>query len=222
MDSSIKTLEERIDELLFSYRTCSKCSLCKNRNTLLYGKGRTSTHVVAVLDRVGPRAASTGNILTGGEGRFLTTLFKRAGMDPSAIWITPVVSCPTGTTLPQQNRRVEMLPAPKKSEVEACSPRLHEEIHNIEPCMIFAFGSASVSSLVPNAKFQELQGRVTEAFITGDLVEYPVPMMALPSMNQLYRNPAQKPGSIWNKTLESIKAGLAVAHKLNGLRRNDG
>ena len=88
--------------------------------------------------------------------------------------------------------------------------------------MIFAFGSASVSSLVPNAKFQELQGRVTEAFITGDLVEYPVPMMALPSMNQLYRNPAQKPGSIWNKTLESIKAGLAVAHKLNGLRRNDG
>ena len=138
-----------IRDRLFSYRTCSKCSLCKNRKTLLYGKGRTSTHVVAVLDRVGPRAASTGNILTGGEGRFLTTLFKRAGMDPSAIWITPVVSCPTGTTLPQQNRRVEMLPAPKKSEVEACSPRLHEEIHNIEPCMIFAFGSASVSSLVP-------------------------------------------------------------------------
>lgn len=219
MDSDIKILEERIDELLFSYRSCTKCSLCKNRKTLLYGRGSVNTHIVAVIDRVGPRAASTGNIFTGGEGRFLTTLFKRAGMSPSAIWITPVVSCPTGTNQPQQNRRVEMLPAPKKSEVEACRPRLHEELHLIEPCMVFAFGSASVNSLVPNAKFQELQGRVSEAFIQGDLVEYPVPLMALPSMNQLYRNPAQNVGSIWNKTLENIKAGLAVAHQLTDLRR---
>lgn len=222
MDSNTKTLEERIDELLFSYRTCTKCSLCKNRKTMLRGKGKVRTHIVAIIDRVGPRAAATGNISTGGEGRFLTTLFKRAGMDPNSIWITPVVSCPTGTLRPQQNRRVEMLPAPKKSELEACSSRLHMEIHNIEPCMLFAFGAASVSALVPNGKMQELQGRVTEAFIKGDLVEYPVPMMALPSMNQLYRNPAQKPGGIWNKTFESIKAGLAVAHKLEDLRRKNG
>ena len=219
MDSNTKTLEERIDDTLFEYRSCTKCGLCRNRKTLLYGKGRVHTHVVAVIDRVGPRAAASGNILMGGEGRFLTTLFKRAGMDPAAVWITPVVSCPTGSAAPQKNRPVEMLPAPKKSEIEACSPRLHKEIHLIEPCMVFAFGSASASSLVPNAKFQELQGRVSEALITGDLVEYPVPMMALPSMNQLYRNPSQKPGGMWNKTLDSIKTGLAVAHKLMDIRR---
>lgn len=219
MDSDIKTLNEQIDETLFSYRTCTKCALCKNRKTLLYGRGKVETHIVAVIDRVGPRAASSGNIFTGGEGRFLTTLFKRAGMDPKSIWITPVVSCPTGVVAPQQKRRVEMLPAPKKSEVEACSPRLHRELHLIEPCMIFAFGAASVSALVPNAKFKELQGRVTEAVVRGDLVEYPVPMMALPSMNQLYRNPAQNVGSIWNKTLDNLKAGLSVAHTLTDLRR---
>ena len=220
MDSNTATLEERIDELLFEYRSCTACGLHRNRKALLYGKGNPNTYVVAVIDRVGPRAAATGNILTGGEGRFLTTLFKRAGMDPSAVWMTPVVSCPTGTLRPQ-NRRVEMLPGPKKPEIEACSSRLHQEIHLIEPCLILAFGSASVNAVVPNAKVKELQGRVTEAFIQGDLVQYPVPMMALPSINQLYRNPGQNVGGIWNKTLEHLKTGLNVAQRLNSLRRKD-
>lgn len=219
MDLDTVTSEEKIENLLFEQRSCTSCGLHRNRKVLLCGKGSPSTHLVAVIDRVGPRAAVTGDILSSGEGRFLNTLFKRAGMSPAAIWVTPVVSCPTGGLRPQP-RRIEMLPAPKKSEVEACNTRLHQEIHLIEPCLIFAFGSASVNALVPNVKVQEVQGRVVEAFIQGDLIKYPVPTMALPSVNQLYRNPSQKVGGIWNKTLDNIRVGLDIAHRIKSLRRN--
>ena len=221
MDSNTKPLGTRIDELLFKQRTCTSCSLHINRKTLLVGNGSVVTDVVAVVDRVSPRAAVTGNLYSGGEGKFLSTLFLRAGMSPTALWVTPVVSCPTGSLVPTKGR-IDMLPAPKKIETSACSPRLHQEIHLIEPSIIFAFGTTSVTALSPKAKFTEVRGRVSEATIQGDLVHYPVPMMALPSINQLYRNPTQAVGGVWHKTLENIQEGLDIALTLSELRRNHG
>ena len=221
MDSSTKKSASEIDELLFKQRSCTSCPLHVHRKTLIAGVGSTAADIVAVVDRVSPTGATVGNIYSGGEGRYLEALFKRSGIDPKYIWVTPVVSCPTGT-LRSTRGRVEMLPAPKKSEVQECSSRLHKEIHLIEPALIFAFGSASVSALAPKAKYTEVSGRVSEASIQGDLVTYPVPMMALPSINQLYRNPAQKVGGIWNKTVDYIREGLDVAFTLSQLRRKHG
>tara|TARA_B100000131_G_scaffold166520_2_gene161005 strand:+ start:5588 stop:6148 length:561 start_codon:yes stop_codon:yes gene_type:complete len=176
---------------------------------MIRGKGRVDTKIVAVIDRVGPSGAATGDILSGGEGKVLVTLLKRAGISPSAVWTTPVVSCPTGSLIPRARGRIEMLPAPKLSEAKACRERLHGELSRIEPYIVFAFGSSAVKALYPKQSI--VNGRVVEGFIQGELVEYAVPIMPLPSINQLYRNTSQNSGGMWNKTLESLREGLKVA-----------
>lgn len=180
---------------------------------MIHGQGRVDTKVVALVDRVGPRAATTGDIFNGGEGKFLSGIFKRAGIYPAALWVTSVVACPTASLAPRERGRIEMLPAPKLSEIKACQPRLHTELHLIEPYIIFAFGTSSAKALCPKQAI--LHGRVIEAFVQGDLIEYAVPMMPLPSINQLYRNTTQNVGGMWNKTLEHIREGLEVARILS-------
>jgi len=209
-------LEEKIDAVLFEYRGCSACPLHKNRKVMISGRGKIHTKIVAVVDRVSPRAAVTGNPLDGGEGKFLSSLFKRSGIDPSYVWVTPVVSCPSASLSPRTRGRIEMLPAPKTGEISACQERLHAEINIIEPHVILAFGSAAMKGVTTRpTSLSDARGRVTEAFIQGNLVEYPVPMMVLPSINQLFRNPSQNVGGMWNKTIGNIRDALDVAKQFN-------
>jgi uracil-DNA glycosylase family 4 len=221
MDSDTRVLEEKIDELLFDHRDCTLCPLHKHRKVLIRGQGKLHTKIVAVVDRVSPRAAVTGNPLDGGEGKFLASVLKKAGIDPSYVWVTPVVSCPSSSLAPRPRGRIDMLSAPKPGELAACRSRLHAEINIIEPHIILAFGSAAMKGVTLRpTSVVEARGRVTEAYIQGNLVEYAVPMMVLPSVNQLYRDPSQNVGGMWNKTIGNIKDALDVASKFNVLKED--
>jgi uracil-DNA glycosylase family 4 len=214
MDSRSKiSVTKKVEEISFNYRSCTNCDLHKYRKVTIRGQGRVDTGIVAVIDRVSPGGATSGDLFYGGEGKALSSILKRAGILPSAVWVTPVVACPTGSLAPRERGRIEMLPAPKLSEAKACQPRLYGELHSIQPYIILAFGPASIKALYPKQSI--VVGRVVEAFIQGDLVEYAVPMMPLPSINQLYRNTTQNVGGMWNKTLEHIREGLEVARILS-------
>ena len=211
-----KSLIDDLEDLFFTWKNCSLCSLHRNRKTPIRGSGLANAKVVVVMDRFGEEAIGSGLAVAGREGLFVQRLFEEAGADPRVLWYTSTVACPTG---PYRSDTRGLQPAAKPGEVSACKPRLHKEIHIIKPVFLFSFGSSSLKSLCAKAqKESEVVGKVIEANIKGNLVEYVVPLMPLPSLGTLYK--AQKERTMWNKTTELIQSGLATAQEINNLRRD--
>jgi len=213
MDYHSKPSKDDLKSYLHKFNNCEECRLHKNRKHLITGKGSIDASVVILLDRVSFAAACSGDIMSGGEGKVLQQVLRFVAEDYPIIrtkylWVTSVVACPTQRL---GGRAVEMLPAPTAKEQVACSPRLSGEIHKIQPEIILCCGSAAHKALRIDGSYDESLGRVVEATIHGDTREYRVPAMVTYSMNQLYRNPAQNVGGMWNKTVGHAKQAVKIS-----------
>jgi uracil-DNA glycosylase family 4 len=223
MDYHSKPSKDDLKSFLRTFRDCEDCSLHKNRKTLILGRGSVKASIIILLDKVSPRAASSGNILDGGEGKTLQQVLRFVAEDypvirSNLLWITPVVICPTKKIGKTQ---LEFLPSPSSKQATACSGRLFGEIHTIQPSIIIACGTAAYKAVTPASATPHGTnlGRVVEAYIEGDMGVYPVPMMVTNSMNKLYRDPSQNVRGIWNKTIGHFKQAVDISETLMKKRR---
>jgi len=221
MDYRSKLSKDEIKSFLHTYNTCEECKLHKFRKTLITGKGCATAQAVILLDRVSVQAAQTGDIMAGGEGKVLQHVLRFVSeyypvIKSKFFWVTPVVICPTQSL---GRSKAEMLPAPATKEQSACSSRLFGEIHRIQPEIIIACGSAAFKALKPEqGSYEGSLGRVIEGHIDGDSGSYPIPTMITYSMNQLFRDPTQNVGGMWNKTISHFKLAVEIAQTLTDLR----
>lgn len=205
-----------------TFRNCEECRLHENRKTPVLGRGSINASVVVLLDKVSTRTAHSGNIMDGGEGKTLQQVLRFVAeyypvIRSKYLWVTPVVICPTQK--PGENK--EIIPTPTPKEQAACFSRLSGELHYIQPEVLIACGSASFKAVTPSGigSYDENVGRVIEAFISGDIDKYPIPAMITHSMSQLYRNPTQNVGGIWNKTIGHFKTTMSISETLLKNRR---
>lgn len=165
-----------------------------------------------VVDRTSVDTSILGNIFAGREGSILANVIGLSEIDPGSLWVTPCVACPTDKAAPGK-RTLEVFPAPKSAAIKACRERLHAEIRILEPNMLVAMGPSSVEALRGEANFTGSNGRVVEANILGEQLDYKLPMMVLDSVMTLLRT-AQNPGKIWNKNLANLRLAETISKEL--------
>tara|TARA_B100001250_G_scaffold414436_1_gene452823 strand:+ start:5464 stop:6105 length:642 start_codon:yes stop_codon:yes gene_type:complete len=202
-----------VGELLFSWRSCESCGLHKNRKTPIHGGGDPSSKVVFVLDRTGPKSASSGTPYSDLGGQVLQIMLEDLNLSSNDIWCTTPTLCPTkGVFETNFGRPLDTHPTPKASELEACRPRLHKEIELLQPKITVACGANALKALaIKNPpKYKESIGRVVEIDIQGSLVSYPIPVMVLPSLEMLARDGRQNSRDLWNKTTKQINMAIRL------------
>ena len=204
---------DRLEDHQFKCGRCTACKLHANRKLPIVGVGGSDNpDIVLVADRTSVSASVVGNIFAGREGSILANLIELSKIDTDSLWVTPCVSCPTEKHRPGK-RNLELFPAPKAASIKACRNRLHAEIRILEPNMLVAMGPSAVDALRGEYNFTGSNGRVVEASIIGEEVDFKLPMMVLDSVMTLLRT-AQNPGRIWNKNLANLRLAETISKEL--------
>lgn len=216
---SLKSPQSKLEGIQFECSRCTGCKLHLNRKISISGVGHADANIVMVVDRTSVQTAVNGNLFAGREGSILNHLIRLSELDTSKLWVTPCVACPTEKSVPGA-RPKEVFGAPKPASIRGCIPRLHKEISVIDPNMIVAMGPSSVAALRGDYTFTASKGRVVEASIIGEVVDYRLPMMVVDGVMTLLRS-AQNPGKIWNKNLADIRLAEQISKQLNRSEKND-
>ena len=206
MDLSSKGSTDLLKTLYHQYKSCTKCDLHKVRPKIITGSGDPEANVFVIIDKLTRESVKTAKPVTGSEEELLEVVFGGVGL--KKVWISPTVLCSDFDGK-----------EPKVSELRACRERLGKEIHYIQPRIILALGGNSAKTMFPKNAPAILTnaGKIFEAQIEGDLIEYSVPVMISYSPSYLLRNPDNSPGGLWNKFYNHIRSIHLIAEDLTAL-----
>ncbi len=128
-----KTLEELREEL----GECTRCSLSRGRNNIVFGDGNPDAQLMFVGEAPGRAEDAQGLPFVGPAGRLLDRLLEDIGLNRGDVFIANVIKC-----RPPGNRD------PITEETEACSPFLQEQIEIIRPRIICALGRVAAGFMM--------------------------------------------------------------------------
>ncbi|WP_236006145.1 uracil-DNA glycosylase [Paradesulfitobacterium ferrireducens] len=139
----------RFENLPEQAQGCRRCALGETRRSLVFGEGNLQAQIMLVGEAPGEKEDVSGRPFVGPAGRMLNKILEETGLRREDIYITGVVKCrPPGNRLP------------KKDEVEACVPFLHEQIRSLQPKIIVCLGSLAAKTLIdPKLKISEARGQ---------------------------------------------------------------
>lgn len=179
MTDARKTLPMLVDE----WAGCTKCGLSThreaNRGQMVFGEGR-QRGILFLGEGPGVTEEAYGRPFIGKSGDLLRRFLDRYKI--KNYYITNIVACrscaPDLDNLGQPryrmgrgNRPPEMRykdQAPTKDQVEACAPRVYEEIYMADPVLIVALGGPAASFLRRSSvKITQERGVVAEVEIPG-------------------------------------------------------
>jgi len=112
----------------------------------ILGEGDGS-EIVLVGEAPGRHEVQEHRHFVGPAGELLRQYLRKAGKDPSEVYITNAVKC-----RPPDNRR------PKPEEIEACRYYLEIEISTLSPRKILALGSSSLEAMTGRKKVADVRG----------------------------------------------------------------
>jgi DNA polymerase len=112
---------------------CKLCSLAKTRTLPVIGEGSHSAKIMFVGEAPGANEDQTGHPFCGRAGNILGELLESIGIKREEVYICNILKC-----RPPNNRD------PLKSEINACTPYLYEQIKSIKPKVISCLGNFSV------------------------------------------------------------------------------
>jgi len=126
-----------LEELKKKYQNCQKCSLCKQRNSFVYGEGSQEAKLLLIGEGPGAEEDKQGKPFIGRAGQLLTKMLAAIQLERDEVYITNVVKC-----RPPGNRN------PLPDEVAMCLPYLKEQIGIIKPKIILLLGKVAAESLL--------------------------------------------------------------------------
>jgi len=164
-----------------SIKICTKCLLHQKRNHAVPGEGVVHEPLVMVVGEApGAREDMEGKPFVGKAGQYLDRWLKAIGLSRQKnVYITNVIKC-----RPPGNR------TPYPTEVQACTPYLHQQIRIIKPRYLLALG-------LPAANFLwKHENRMGD--IHGRWGEYEsIPFLATYHPSAVLRNPYQLRPKVW-------------------------
>jgi len=202
----------KLEELYLEYKRCTECSLHQFRRTIVTGKGSAKERVTFIVDRFSESDCKKYSLLTGHRGDLLRSVLRSSGVDLNDVWATPSVLCP-----PKDGKDAKI------SEVKSCRPRIERELLILQPNLVVAMGTNAVRSMFPKdtPAINANAGRILEASVNGDLVEYKMPVMITYSLAYLLRNPDTSPGGLWNKFCDHVTKAIVISRDLTSLANGD-
>jgi uracil-DNA glycosylase len=142
---------------------CTRCVLCRERTTTVFGEGTAAARLVFCGEGPGFDEDRSGRPFVGRAGELLSDMIvKGMKMRREDVFVLNAVKC-----RPPENRT----PAP--DEIAACRPFLEEQLAVIRPQVIVALGNPACQALlgaVPG--ITKIRGRVFEAFGTKVVPTY--------------------------------------------------
>ena len=116
---------------------CTRCGLCEQRQTIVFGEGNPNARVVFVGEGPGAQEDRTGRPFVGRAGELLTKMIEALGWTRDDVYICNIVKC-----RPPGNRD------PKLDEIATCRPFLDRQLAIIQPAVIVTLGKPASSTLL--------------------------------------------------------------------------
>lgn len=138
-----------LEKLNQSIILCQKCSLAKNRKTVVFGEGGLKTKIMFIGEAPGQKEDEFGHPFMGAAGKFLDKMLKNIHLEKKDVFITNIIKCH-----PPTNRD------PLPEEVSACWPWLLEQIKIIQPSLIITLGRHSMNLFFPEYKISQVHGKL--------------------------------------------------------------
>jgi uracil-DNA glycosylase len=127
--AALKLIREEIGD-------CTRCSLAKGRNKIVFGDGDPNAKLMFVGEGPGADEDASGLPFVGRGGQLLNNMIQAMGLKREQVYIANVVKC-----RPPQNR------TPEPDEAHTCSPFLFKQIDVVRPKVIVALGQTAVTYL---------------------------------------------------------------------------
>ena len=128
---------------------CTKCSLSKTRNNVVFGEGFRNAEIMCIGEGPGYYEDQQGKPFVGKSGQLLDKILEACGFNRKEhVFIGNIVKC-----RPPNNRD----PLPEEREI--CIPYLYKQIELIDPEIIILLGATALKGLIdPNAKITKVRG----------------------------------------------------------------
>ena len=128
---------------------CTKCSLSKTRNHVVFGEGFRKAEIMCIGEGPGYYEDQQGKPFVGKSGQLLDKILDACGFNRKEhVFIGNIVKC-----RPPNNRD----PLPEEREI--CIPYLYKQIELIDPKIIILLGATALKGLIdPNAKITKIRG----------------------------------------------------------------
>ncbi|MCK5029792.1 MAG: uracil-DNA glycosylase [Bacteroidales bacterium] len=128
---------------------CTKCSLSKTRNNVVFGDGFRNAEIMCIGEGPGYYEDQQGKPFVGKSGQLLDKILEACGFNRKEhVFIGNIVKC-----RPPNNRD----PLPEEREI--CIPYLYKQIELIDPKIIILLGATALKGLIdPNAKITKVRG----------------------------------------------------------------
>lgn len=141
-----------LDSLRLRLRDCTRCKLCQNRSTVVYGQGNQKSEIVFIGEGPGEEEDRTGLAFVGKAGKLLTQMIHSIGINREAVYICNIVKC-----RPPGNRN------PEAEEIDACFPFLKKQLEFLKPKLIVTLGNVATKALIPDAVgIVKMRGRIID------------------------------------------------------------
>jgi DNA polymerase len=121
---------ETLQELERDWSACMRCRLSEGRTTVVFGTGDPHADLMFIGEGPGFNEDKQGIPFVGPAGQLLNTLLSQIDIARESVYIANVVLC-----RPPGNRD------PLPDEIEACKPRLLEQVRLIDPSIVVTLGN---------------------------------------------------------------------------------
>jgi len=175
--------EKHMEALTKRVAECTRCALSKTRKRAVVGEGELNTFIMLVGEAPGYYEDLQGRPFVGAAGKVLDRLLEEIVVKRSSVYITNIVK-----SRPPNNR------APRREEIEACSPYLDEQLEIIRPKVVVSLGRFSAAYLMEKfglrpAPISVIHGRPYDASAPhGPVLAFPLYHPAV----ALYKNGMEK------------------------------
>jgi len=114
--------------------SCTKCTLSKTRNHVIYGEGNENAPILIIGEAPGRDEDLQGRPFVGKSGQLLDKILEACGFNRNEhVFISNIVKC-----RPPDNR----VPTPQEAEV--CMPYLLKQIELINPTILILLGATAL------------------------------------------------------------------------------
>lgn len=138
---------ERLQDLYTKWAGCERCGLCASRRNMVFADGAPGGPILLLGERPNYQEDKYGKPLLGPPGKLIGEIISNVRQgNPDAIidemiHVTNLVMC-----RPPKDR------SPTPDELDACWPRLRDQIRIVDPWLIITLGGTALNLLVANSK----------------------------------------------------------------------
>lgn len=128
--------EKQFENLKDEWGACLRCPLSSLRKQVVFGRGNLDASLVMIGEAPGEQEDKLGEPFVGPAGEMFNKLLAAVGLNRDSLWITNVCLCRPKVNKPGRSNR-----APTVEEMQACFPRLYDEMNVVKPKIIVLAGN---------------------------------------------------------------------------------